>query len=280
MDKNLNFLIVGLGLIGGSIAKGLRHNSYRVYGIDINKESIKYAKDNDIILNNDETDEELIKSADVIILGLYPSVIVSWVKEHASLFKDDAIITDVTGIKGSIVSSIQDCLTKGEFIAMHPMAGKEVSGVQYASHTIFKGANLIIVPTERNTPKAVQLINDIGETLKFKHIEILTIEEHDKMISFLSQLPHAIAVALMCDRNNDHLIRYTGDSFRDLTRIAKINADLWSELFIENKDNLVSDIDSFIATLNGIKTLVQNEDSNNLKKMFKISKQRRTNFDK
>ena len=280
MNKELTFLIVGLGLIGGSIAKGLKKEGYKVYAIDINEEAIRYAKNNNIILNDDESDKTLISNADIIILCLYPSVIHTWVKDNHHLFKDTVLVSDVTGIKGSIVEKIQSTMTKGEFLAMHPMAGKEVKGVEHASDSIFKGANLIIVPTEKNKPSSIDLLRDLGHELSFKHIEILSVDDHDKMISFLSQLPHAIAVALMCNRNNDHLIRYTGDSFRDLTRIAKINADLWSELFISNKENLCDDIDSFIDTLKMIKDYVKTEDEDKLKEMFVVSKERRTNFDK
>lgn len=280
MDKNLNFLIVGLGLIGGSVAKGLRKNNYNVYALDLNDESIDYAYKNNIILNN-ESDINLIKKADVIILCLYPSQIINWVKKHKPLFKDNVIISDVTGIKGSIVKPIQDLLDKDqEFIPMHPMAGKEVSGVKHSSEAIFKGANLIIVPTENNTQRGIQLLEDFGKELEFKRIEILSVEEHDKMISFLSQLPHVLAVSLMCNRNNDHLIRYTGDSFRDLTRIAKINGPLWSELFISNKENIVSDIDSFINTLEELKEAIKKENTEELIKMFETSKERRIRFDK
>lgn len=278
--KELNYLIVGLGLIGGSIAKGLTKTNHNVYAIDINKESINYAKDEKIILNTNESNEELVKNADIIILCLYPSMVFNWVNENKHLFKESVLLSDVTGVKKEIVTKIQNVLKKGEFLAMHPMAGREVSGVQYANENIFLGANLIIVPTEKNTSSSIEKIKYIGEILSFENIEILSIDEHDKMISYLSQLPHAIAVALMCDRNNDHLIRYTGDSFRDLTRIAKINASLWSELFIANKEHLVLDIDSFIATLSKLKNNIDEENVEALKEMFSISKERRTNFDK
>lgn len=278
--KNINYLIVGLGLIGGSIAKGLIKTNHKVFAIDKDQEVIDYAKEHKIILNENDTEEELIKNADVIILGLYPSIVVNWIKDHSSYFKDTVLITDVTGVKSRIVKQIQGLLDKGEFLAMHPMAGREVSGVQNANEKIFVGANLIIVPTEKNKASSIDKLKYIGSVLSFGNIEVLSIEEHDKMISYLSQLPHAIAVALMCDRNNDHLIRYTGDSFRDLTRIAKINVPLWSELFISNKDNLVKDIDSFITTLSTLKSHIQNENKEELEKMFIVSKKRRINFDK
>lgn len=280
MKKNDNILIVGLGLMGGSYALNLSQQNYKIYGYDINLESIKWAYDNDII-DNDYVDESLIQKADYIILCLYPTIVVNWVKKHKHLFKKDVIITDITGVKANIVESIQDEMEENqEFIAMHPMCGRETIGVKYATVEMFKKANLIIVPTKKNTPKGIEFAKNLGKNLRFSNIEILSIEEHDQMISFLSQLPHVISVALMDCRNNDHLARFSGDSFRDLTRIAKINPDLWTELFIMNKDNLIKDIDAFISTMEILKENIQKEDVNKLHEMFIESKRRRLNFEK
>lgn len=280
MNKDLNYLVVGLGLMGGSVAKALSLKGYQVYAYDTNLSSIEFGYQNGIIKNN-IVSEGLIKNADVIILGLYPSIIVSWIKEHKHLFKKNVLITDLTGIKGNIVPSIQNELRRiGEFISLHPMCGKETSGVQYSNTEMFKQANLIIVPTENNTQKSIDFARDFGENLEFNNIEILSIKEHDKMISFLSQLPHVIAVALMNSHESDSLVRYTGDSFRDLTRIAKINPYLWSELFIMNKDNLINDIDQFINMMELLKVAISNEDTSTLHELFTESKKRRENFDK
>lgn len=280
MNRELNYLTVGLGLMGGSVSKALSLKGYNVYGYDINQESINYAYDNKIILNN-TVDEELIKNADIIILGLYPTIIVSWVKEHKHLFKENVLITDLTGVKENIVLPIQnELMNQQEFISLHPMCGKETSGVKYSNIEMFKQANLIITPTEKNTLQGIEFAKELGEELEFHNIEILSIDEHDKMISFLSQLPHVIAVALMNSHESDSLVRYTGDSFRDLTRIAKINSDLWSELFTLNKENLINDIDNFIDVMEELKTNIQNENHDKLKELFIESKKRRENFDK
>ena len=280
MNKKLNYLTVGLGLMGGSVSKALSLKGYNVYGYDINQESINYAYDNNIIRNN-IVNEELIKNADVIILGLYPAIIVSWVKEHKHLFKENVLITDLTGVKENIVLPIQnELMNQQEFISLHPMCGKETSGVQYSNIEMFKQANLIITPTEKNTLQGIEFAKELGQELAFNNIEILSVEEHDKMISFLSQLPHVIAVALMNSHESDSLVRYTGDSFRDLTRIAKINPYLWSELFIMNKENLINDIDSFIKVMEELKSSINNEDAKTLHILFKESKRRRENFDK
>ena len=280
MNKDLNYLIVGLGLMGGSVSKVLSKKGYKVYGYDINQNSITYGYNNKLILNNQISDE-LIKQADVIILGLYPTIITKWVKEHKHLFKQNILITDLTGIKTNIVTSIQEEIKNiGEFISLHPMCGKETSGVEYANIEMFKVANLIIVPTELNSNESIEFAKDFGKNLEFNNIEILSIEEHDKMISFLSQLPHVIAVALMNSHESDSLVRYTGDSFKDLTRIAKINPYLWSELFIMNKENLTKDIDEFIKMMELLKEAIYNGDTSTLHSLFKESKRRRENFDK
>jgi prephenate dehydrogenase len=280
MNSNKNIVIVGLGLMGGSLASSLTSLSYNVYGYDINEESISFAY-NEGIIKNDKSNKELLKKSDIIILCLYPKDVVSFVKENLNLFKEDVLICDITGVKSGIVNEIQNLLSsKQEFIGLHPMCGKEKVGVKYYDSNLFEGANLIIVPTNKNTSRGLDFAYLLGNELKFKFIEKLSIEEHDQMISFLSQLPHAIAVGLMNVKESNHLVAYTGDSFRDLTRIAKINAELWSELFFMNKEYLTKDIDDFIKVMEDIKTKINTEDKEGLVELFKISKQRRENFDK
>lgn len=281
LNKESKILIVGLGLIGGSFALGLHEYGYQVSAIDINQNSLEYAQQNGFIDNDNLSDSKLISRADLIILGLYPNKILPWIKQNQSNFKSGAIITDVIGIKANIIDNILGVIRNDvEYISMHPMAGKEVSGVKNANNNIFVNANLIITPSPSNSEETINTIYHIGSVLKFKNIEILSPLNHDKMVSFLSQLPHAIAVALMNCRDNSHLSKFSGDSFRDLTRIANINEDLWSELFLLNKDNLVADIDAFALTLEDIKKKIQNADEEGLKKLFVESTKRRKGFDK
>ena len=282
IDKDKKFLIVGLGLLGGSYAKGLKKRGHTVYAIDVNEASIQYALDNGII---DEgaafVDSKLIARSDIIISGLYPKTIVPWIKENQQYFKEHTLITDVTGVKQSIIYDIQDSLRSDcEFIGSHPMAGKEVSGVQYADPSIFLPANLIITPTDKNTQEAVDFLYEFGIELRFNNICILTPEKHDEMIGYLSQLTHVIAVSLMNANDNSHLKEYTGDSFRDLTRIAKINENLWTELFLMNKEVLVNEITAFVDEINDFKQKLVNEDVAGMKEKFIRSTQRRKYFDK
>lgn len=281
IERNSKILVVGLGLMGGSYAQRLSDIGYQVYGIDIDVDSIKKAKKESVILNEDESNEELIKKCNIIICCLYPSDTVKWILGHQHLFLKDCIISDISGVKGNVVEQIQSSLRSDvEFISMHPMAGRESKGFDNRDTNIFLPANMIVVPTKRNSKKAIDFAYDLSILLRFKNIEILDVEQHDLMIGYLSQLPHAIAVSLINCHESSHLEKYTGDSFRDLTRIAKINETLWSELFFENKDNLIPLIEDFIKELNKLKDCVANEDIDSLRKMFIESTQKRKAFDK
>lgn len=281
MIKDKKFLIVGLGLLGGSIAMGLKKMNHEVYAIDIDEKAIQYALAHNIILEGSTSlDPDLIGKADVILSGLYPSMIVDWINENQKYMKPHTLITDVTGVKGPIVSKIQSLLREDlEFIGAHPMAGKEVSGIKNADPSIFLPANLILTPTEKNTQEAIDFMREVGIELRFNRIVELSVEEHDEMIGYLSQLTHVIAVSLMNANDSTHLAEYTGDSFRDLTRIAKINENLWTELFLMNKENLIREISYFVDEVNDFKEALENEDCEKMKQKFVTSTKRRKYFD-
>ncbi len=275
-------LIVGLGLLGGSYAMGLSQKGWQVDAIDTDKYAIAYAKERGIIQNGaSEHFEHLVQEANRIVFALYPTAFVEWVKQYRHLFQKGLIFTDVSGVKCSIVQPIQEMLPpEVEFIPSHPMAGREVSGVQNANTEMFRPANFIITPTEKNTDAGIAFAQMIAEDLGFAHICELTVQEHDKMIGYVSQLTHAIAVSLMCASDRTDLAEYTGDSFRDLTRIARINETMWSELFLENREILIQEIDTFTNTLETLKEHLQQQDSEGLKTMFRTSTARRSAFDK
>ena len=282
LDKDIKILIVGLGLIGGSYAMGFSKRGYRVRAIDKNPESIRYALENGLIESGAcEPDAEMIGEADLCIFALYPHVFVDWIKEYGCLFRPGTVISDVTGVKSCVVYEIQSLLPKGvEFIAAHPMAGREVYGVKNSDDGIFREANYIVVPTDANTFNTIELCKGIGETLEFARISALPPKAHDEMIGFVSQLTHIIAMCLMTCSKSEHLVDYTGDSFRDLTRIARINENMWSELFLLNKDVLLSEIRVFTDELNEIYEILQKEDVEALKEKMRLSTARRALFDK
>ena len=282
INKNTKFLIVGLGLLGGSYAMSLKRQGYPVYAITRSQSSIDYALEHNMIDGGSTAvDPELIASADLVVFALYPNVFKNWIKENQQYFKPGAVITDVTGVKSCIVYEIQDMLRRDvEFIAAHPMAGKEVYGVENADDSIFHKANYIVVPTSKNTAAAMELCRDLGWKLGFKDVSELSPEMHDEMIAYLSQLTHCIAVSLMCCNDFRGLENYTGDSFRDLTRIAKINDDMWSELFLLNKDVLLREMDKFRRSFNDMYDKLESADRDGLREMMRVSTERRRRFDK
>lgn len=282
MNEDTHFLIVGLGLLGGSYAKGLSEKGYFVKAIDINQESLDYALQQGWIQSgSQQVEQEMLSWADVILFGLYPNDLVPWIKAHQTSFKAGTLLSDVTGVKSGIVQNVQSLLRQDcEFIGAHPMAGKEVSGARFSDNTIFEAANFIITPTENNSEKGVQFAHKLAETLNFHHITELSVQEHDKMIAFVSQLTHVIAVTLMNTNDNTHLVEYTGDSFRDLTRIAKINEHLWTELFMMNKENLLQEIDDFSKELAHFREVLDEENIEEMKRLFCQSTLRRKHFDR
>lgn len=282
INKNTRFLIIGLGLLGGSYARGLTGKGYYVEAITKEVKDAEYAVEHKMVKKaTTEIDEEMIKRADVIIFTLYPGTFLQWIEENGRLIKPGTIVTDVTGVKGCIVDKIQNMLPPMvEFISAHPMAGKESSGVTNSDERIFYGMNYLVVPTERNTDEGIEACKRIGEILGFGRISEISPEMHDKMIGFVSQLTHCIAVALMNCYEHASLERYTADSFRDLTRIAKINEKMWSELFLDNKDALLEEMELFRSQLDKMYDYLRNEDRQGLMDMMITSTERRKLFDK
>jgi len=282
LQSTLRIVIVGLGLLGGSYAKALKKQGYSVYAITKDQESVDYALEQGIIDGGTtQVNEELLAQADLVVFALYPHVFVEWVREHGHCLRPGTVVTDVTGVKGCLVYEIQDLLPDGvEFISAHPMAGRETAGVRNSDDRIFEGANYIVVPTERNTPAAIELCKDLGETLGFAKISVLSPEKHDAMIAFLSQLTHCIAVSLMCANDDPDLVQYTGDSFRDLTRIANINDEMWSELFLANREALLREMDAYRETFDRLYGHIKNNEREPLRDMMRLSTARRREFNK
>lgn len=261
---------------------GLTDAGYTVTAVDVRPEAIRYALEKGIIAAGAVEDfAPLLAGADAVVLGLYPHALVDWLRNNQKHLKPGTLLTDVCGVKGAVVGPVQALLPPGvEFIACHPMAGREVGGVWNADPAIFRDANFLITPTGANTPGAVAFARGLGQALGFARISVLSCEEHDKVIGYVSQLTHAIAVSLMNANADEHLVDYTGDSFRDLTRIANINETLWSELFFANKSALIEEIGQFERSLNDVKRALETGDEEALKALMRQSAARRRLFEK
>lgn len=282
LNKDTDILIIGLGVIGGGYAKALTKQGFHIRTITEREEDIEYALTQGMIESGRTTvDEDYVRAADLIIFALYPHTFVEWLERYQHLFKSGALITDVTGVKSTLVAQIQGMLRPDvEFIAAHPMAGRERSGVLFSDDGVFRGANYIVTPTEKNSPEAIGTCRELGWLLGFSSVCELTPAEHDRMIAFLSQLTHCIAITLMTANTDEGLARYTGDSFRDLTRIAKINDEMWSELFLLNRDALLEQMDAFMAEFQKLRTFIADGKREEMREMMRESTERRSLFDK
>jgi prephenate dehydrogenase len=282
LKQDSRILIVGLGLIGGSYAEGLTKAGFEVGAVTRSQESIDFALAKGFISSGTtEVTREYVSRFDIIVFALYPHVFLSWIENYQDYIKPGALLTDVTGVKRSVVYKVQEMLRDDlEFVGAHPMAGRELYGVRNADCSVFKGANYIVTPTGANTEEAVAACVDLGRALGFGCISRLSPEEHDEMVGFLSQLTHCIAVALMNSKESRHLAEFTGDSFRDLTRIARINDGMWSELFLLNRDELLSQMDLFIGKFGELRDALAAGDMDKMREMMRISTERRSYFDR
>ena len=282
INKETKFLIVGLGVMGAAYARILSGKGYRVFGITKDSADLDYAlRKHYIEKGNTEPTDELLKQADIVICALHPHILLSWIERNQYRLSQGALITDVTGVKGGVVGQIQEMLRSDlEFVAVHPMAGREGSGIVMSEGVAFDQANYIIVPTACNTAEGLATARRLGEILGFAQIAELDVDTHDEMIAYLSQLTHCIAVALMTCRDSEHMTAYTGDSFRDLTRIARINDEMWSELFLLNKEKLLAQMDLFIDEITRMRDLLKKGDREGLRDMMRRSTARRALFDK
>lgn len=267
----MRILIVGLGVIGGGYAMALKKAGYtEIYGIDKNIDTLKKAEKLGVIKKGYIDEGEIIQDADIIVLAVYPNLVKDFIVRNISKFKNNAVITDVTGIKQLFIDDVISILPNNiDFVFAHPMAGREKKGIDYATSEVFKGANFIITVTEKNKDENIRLIEELAYKMGFKNIKRVSPKVHDEIIAFTSQLPHALAVALInSDIEGRDTGKFIGDSYRDLTRIANINESLWSQLFLGNKKNLLKAIYNFQEELYKIKNYIENENKEKLEELF------------
>ncbi len=263
--------IIGLGLIGGSIARRLRgfHNC-TIAAYNRTAETLLLAKQDGAIDEGSSDVGEVMENADLIILCLYPQLNVDIIKENISHIKKGAVITDVSGVKGFMVDSLTKILPEDvDFVGAHPMAGREVGGYKSSTDTLFNKASFLITPTKNNKPESIALVRELAEYIGCKHVVTTTPHEHDEVIAYTSQLMHVVAVALCDNPMIERSTFFSAGSLRDCTRVAIINEKMWSELFIENKDALASRIDEMQQSLEKIKQAVKKSDRDELENIMK-----------
>ena len=276
--RDLTFSIVGLGLIGGSYAKALRNLKVRkILGMDISHGIARACLNANMIDEVVEEDGRNLKEADVIICSVYPEAVVGFVRQNVQNFAEGMLMTDATGVKGTMPREIQELLPEGcEFISGHPMAGRQGSGLGMSDAAIFNNSNYIIVPTEKNTPEAVSWLEDFAKALGCARSVKVSMEDHDKIIAYTSDLPHITAVALVNSASyNENTQYFIAGGFRDATRVADINPDLWSDLFLSNRDNVIAEIENYQSQLERWKKAIVENDRETLKEIMREAGPRR-----
>lgn len=276
--------IVGLGVIGGSYAQAIQKylpRDVRVFGIDINETSVQKALLTGAIDDGSTTNKGFLEQSDLVIITLYPQAITPFVEKHADNFKSGSIIIDNSGVKEKIIHDVLTVKPETvDFIFTHPMAGRESQGFDYSEADIFQGANLIITPHEGNKEENIEKIKAFAHRIGFKRLTFIDANKHDSMIAFTSQLCHVIAVSLInSDRFASESVQFVGDSYRDLTRIAKINSPLWSELLLDNKKSLLHVMDQFELEWKEMKQAIIENNHDSLVDILDEATKRRTIFE-
>jgi prephenate dehydrogenase len=270
----LKIFIVGLGLIGGSYAQRLSEK-HTVYGYDKSATVLGQALTDRCIL---DSNLNLISESDVVILCLYPNSIIEFIKTNINLFNKTQLITDVSGIKKHQLTELETVLDGYNYLSHHPMAGSHLSTYYNRSFTLFEKANFLITYKDTYNNDSVLILKELSNDLGFEKCIVINYLDHDELITLTSELPHIIASSLI-NVSQGNVLFYSGDSFRDLTRIAKMNPTLWSELFILNKDNNILWIEKFIKVLSDFKEILINNNLSELRDLIKQNSEKKEIID-
>lgn len=264
----MNILICGLGLIGASLAKTLKKNTnHTVLGWN-RTESVTEKALRDGVIDKTGDIDSLMAEADITFVNFYPEAIVPFILEHKNSFKKDSVVTDSCGIKTKICRAMEKEKLDFYFIGAHPMAGREVGGYDNSLDNLYDNASFIVTPVDGTPRNKVDALVGLAESMGFARIVVTTPEHHDEMIAFTSQIAHVLACSYVLSPLAPSHAGYSAGSYRDVSRVARINADMWADLFIDNKEALVKEIDDLVSNLMQFKYNIVNEDSPALKDLM------------
>ncbi len=276
----MNIAIIGLGLIGGSMAKALKSRTdNKIYGFDINSDVVEEAISRGVI--DRKLTDDSIEKCSLVIIALYPEAAIEFVKKNAERISKEAIVMDCCGVKRIVCNTLEPLAQeKGfTFIGAHPMAGLHMSGFAYSKEDMFKNASLVLCPNNKTPNEKVYLLKGLFSDVGFTNIQIATPEEHDRIIAFTSQLCHIVSNAFV---KNDAAMLHKGfsaGSYRDLTRVAKLNEHMWTELFLENQDYLLEELDELIQNLIKYKESIKHADKESLLNLLREGRIRKETID-
>ena len=265
----MNIAIIGLGLIGGSLGRTIvKKTDDKVYAFDINKKAMLDGK----LLSayHYELNKDNIVQMDVVVFSLYPNALENALNEYCPLLKDGCLVMDCCGNKRRVVEQMKDLsktYSKLDFISAHPMAGREFSGVSHSTATLFEKASMILVPVKADI-KRVAFAKAYSLSLGFGSVVITTAENHDKIIAFTSQLAHLVSSSYIKSDTAVSFMGFSAGSFRDMTRVARLSPEMWSQLTVDNSDFLVDELNSIINSLLEYKTALENKDIDKMKELL------------
>lgn len=266
--------IVGLGLIGGSMAKALSEK-HTVYGADLRAGVMAEALEIHAIAG--ALDEETLGACELVMLGLFPQHAIDYVREHAAQFRKDAIVMDLCGVKRVVESGILPVAAEYGFhyIGAHPMAGLARVGWEYSRGDLFENASMILVPHADTTDEVLAAVRGVVQDAGFGNIAISTADEHDYMIAYTSQLAHVLSSAYVKTPAAQRHKGFSAGSFRDMTRVAWLNEDMWTELFLDNPDYLAEEVEGLAARLLEYAVAIRNGDRENLRRLLRDGRERK-----
>lgn len=264
----MNILICGLGLIGASLAKTLKKNTNHIVLGWNRTESVTEKALRDGVIDRTGDIDSLMAEADITFVNFYPEAIVPFILEHKNSFKKDSVVTDSCGIKTKICRAMEKEKLDFYFIGAHPMAGREVGGYDNSLDTLYDNASFIVTPVDGTPRNKIDALVGLAEGMGFARTVVTTPEHHDEMIAFTSQIAHVLACSYVLSPLAPSHAGYSAGSYRDVSRVARINADMWADLFIDNKEALVKEIDDLVSNLMQFKYNIVNEDAQALKDLM------------
>ena len=274
------FAVIGMGLIGGSMAMALKgFEDFTVVGMDVSQPTLRFAREHGVADVVTGSAAEAIDGADVVMLCLHPQGILDFLETYKDSFKPGCLVTDVCGVKSAIMAGAE-CLPEGvDFIGCHPMAGTEFSGIRNAFAEMFQGSHLILTPRETSFPEHVALMERLGEHIGCRDVVKTTPDRHDTILAYTSQMMHIIAVSVCDDENLFTCKGYEGSSFRGCTRVAALDAGLWTQLFSLNAPALLTCLDELIGHLRSYREVLASGDRKALLDKLTVSADRKRQVD-
>lgn len=271
--------ILGLGLIGGSLARAYAKAGYQVFASEKNESILEFAQLAGVV--HSKLDSSNIDQCDLILLAIFSGGSASWLEENARYIRKHTLVIDCCGIKEEICRRCFPLAQKFgfTFVGGHPMAGSHNSGFKYSRSNLFQGAPMVLVPPRFDDPELLQLVKDFLAPCRFGSFSITTAEAHDEMIAFTSQMPHIVSNAYIKSPTAQRHKGFSAGSYKDLTRVAWLNPKMWAELFLSNKSNILNELEFYIESLQAYRFAIQNDDEGELIRLLDEGRKRKEEVD-